>query len=149
MSATVNAEGKLVIQLSNGEEAISEISLIGPPGPQGDVGAQGPKGDPGPPGIKGETGPAGAKGDPGAKGAKGDTGAQGATGAKGATGATGPPGPAGGTSPGSIAGYCRTDIKPCAAWANKYPGTCAGNWCTCAGGYSGINVGIYTLCVKN
>ncbi len=112
VSIGMNANGELVVALSNGK-TVNLGSIRGEQGPQGEkgeTGAQGPQGEKGetgaqgPQGEKGETGaqgPQGEKGETGAQGPqgeqgeKGETGAQGPQGEKGETGAQGPQGPQG------------------------------------------------------
>ncbi len=66
-----------------------QVSIKGPPGPQGKQGQPGPQGAQGPAGPRGQTGSSAAKG------AQGDTGARGAQGPAGPQGAKGDPGPQG------------------------------------------------------
>jgi hypothetical protein len=56
------------------EKTLPAVSLVGPPGPRGEVGPTGPRGDIGPTGLRGETGPMGLPGPQGEKGDKGDPG---------------------------------------------------------------------------
>jgi hypothetical protein len=72
-----------------GHEPQLDISLVGPPGPQG---VQGPTGPQGPQGLQGLTGPAGASGPAGPAGATGPIGVTGATGPQGSPGIPGPEG---------------------------------------------------------
>jgi hypothetical protein len=76
-----------------------EVTLIGPAGPQGPVGAQGPQGGPGPVGPKGATGATGPQGQTGATGPQGPQGATGSQGPPGATGSQGPQGATGSQGP--------------------------------------------------
>lgn len=90
-SATVNAQGQLVLTYSNGT-TVTAGNVVGPQGPSGVAGAQGQTGPAGP---QGPVGPSGPQGPAGATGAQGPAGPAGATGPQGPVGATGAQGPAG------------------------------------------------------
>ena len=74
---------------------ITNASVTGPTGSQGDTGPTGAQGDTGPTGAQGDTGPTGPQGDQGIEGQQGATGPTGATGDTGPTGAQGDTGPTG------------------------------------------------------
>lgn len=97
-SAVVNANGNLILTLSNGS-TINAGSSVGPAGPQGIQGVKGDTGATGPQGlqgVKGDKGDAGADSTvPGPQGLQGPAGAQGPQGVKGDTGDQGLQGPAG------------------------------------------------------
>jgi hypothetical protein len=83
------------------EVAAKQASIMGPPGPRGEVGPVGPEGarglvgERGPQGVPGERGADGALGPQGPTGAPGERGEQGRRGVQGPRGEQGPAGPAG------------------------------------------------------
>jgi hypothetical protein len=83
-------------------ELIAAAGVVGPPGPQGELGPQGLQGAVGPPGPQGEQGQQGLTGAPGPQGAVGPPGPQGEQGQQGVQGPPGIPGPQGETGPAAL-----------------------------------------------
>lgn len=94
MACFVVAESKLYRLIGGtANENWTEVSEVGPQGPQGEIGAQGTQG------VQGFQGTQGAQGSQGSQGAQGEAGAQGEQGEDGAEGSQGPQGDVGSQGP--------------------------------------------------
>lgn len=94
-TATEQADGSVLLSVTDYRGTTTGTVERGPQGPQGERGEKGDTGSPGQTGPKGDTGatgPAGPKGDTGERGPQGDPGP------RGLQGPTGPTGPAGTTN---------------------------------------------------